>query len=60
MNLAAFAVVVARERVSEHGDDLSSVENLGRSQPWLAWPLTIAMLSLAGFRPRSASSGSSI
>ena len=49
MNLAAFAVVVARERVSEHGDDLSSVENLGRSQPWLAWPLTIAMLSLAGF-----------
>jgi NADH-quinone oxidoreductase subunit N len=49
MNVAAFAVVVARERVSEHGDDLSSVENLGRSQPWLAWPLTIAMLSLAGF-----------
>ena len=25
------------------------MENLGRSQPWLAWPLTIAMLSLAGF-----------
>jgi NADH-quinone oxidoreductase subunit N len=49
MNVTAFAVVVARERVSEHGDDLSSVENLGRSQPWLAWPLTIAMLSLAGF-----------
>ena len=49
MNLTAFAVVVARERVSEHGDDLSSVENLGRAQPWLAWPMTIAMLSLAGF-----------
>ncbi len=48
MNLTAFAVVVARERVSEHGDDLSSVENLGRAQPWLAWPMTIAMLSLAG------------
>ena len=49
MNVAAFAVVIARERVSEHGDDISSVENLGRSNPWLAWPLTIAMLSLAGF-----------
>ena len=49
MNVAAFAVVVARERVSELGDDLSSLEDLGRAQPWLAWPMTIAMLSLAGF-----------
>jgi NADH-quinone oxidoreductase subunit N len=49
MNVAAFAVVVAREHVSEHGDDLRSFENLGRSSPWLAWPMTIAMLSLAGF-----------
>jgi NADH-quinone oxidoreductase subunit N len=49
MNVTAFAVVTARERVSEHGDDLSSIENLGQSQPWLAWPMTIAMLSLAGF-----------
>jgi NADH-quinone oxidoreductase subunit N len=48
MNVAAFSVVVARERVSEHGDDLSSLENLGQTQPWLAWPMTIAMLSLAG------------
>jgi NADH-quinone oxidoreductase subunit N len=48
MNVAAFAVVVARERVSEHGDDLASLDNLGQSQPWLAWPMTIAMLSLAG------------
>ncbi len=49
MNVAAFAVVVARERVSERGDDLASFEDLGSSQPWLAWPMTIAMLSLAGF-----------
>jgi NADH-quinone oxidoreductase subunit N len=49
MNVAAFAVVVARERVSEQGDDLASIENLGQTQPWLAWPMTIAMLSLAGF-----------
>ena len=49
MNVTAFAVVVARERVSGHGDDLASLENLGQSHPWLAWPMTIAMLSLAGF-----------
>jgi NADH-quinone oxidoreductase subunit N len=48
MNVAAFAVVVARERVSEHGDDIASLELLGRTQPWLAWPMTIAMLSLGG------------
>ena len=48
MNVAAFAVVVARERVSERGDDISSLENLGQTDPWLAWPMTIAMLSLAG------------
>jgi NADH-quinone oxidoreductase subunit N len=49
MNVAAFAVVVARERVSEHGDDIAALANLGQAQPWLAWPMTIAMLSLAGF-----------
>jgi NADH-quinone oxidoreductase subunit N len=49
MNVTAFAVVVARERVSDLGDDLSSLQDLGRAQPWLAWPMTIAMLSLAGF-----------
>ena len=49
MNVAAFAVVIARERVSEHGDDLDSIADLGRASPWLAWPMTIAMLSLAGF-----------
>ncbi|MDQ3934960.1 MAG: NADH-quinone oxidoreductase subunit N [Actinomycetota bacterium] len=49
MNMAAFAVVVARERVTERGDDISALEGLGRSSPWLAWPMTIAMLALAGF-----------
>ena len=36
MNVAAFAVVVARERVSEHGDDIRSLENLGAASPLLA------------------------
>ena len=49
MNVAAFAVVIARERVSEHGDELEALRDLGRASPWLAWPMTIAMLSLAGF-----------
>lgn len=50
MNLAAFAVVVARERAAPRlGDDLASFAGLGRTQPQLAWPLTIAMLALAGF-----------
>jgi NADH-quinone oxidoreductase subunit N len=49
MNVAAFAVVIARERVSEHGDDLASLANLGQASPWLAWPMTISMLALAGF-----------
>jgi NADH-quinone oxidoreductase subunit N len=49
MNVAAFAVVLVRERVSEHGDDLMSLDNLGRTDPWMAGAMTIAMLSLAGF-----------
>jgi NADH-quinone oxidoreductase subunit N len=49
MNVAAFAVVIARERASETGDDLKSFEGLGQSSPLLAWPMTIAMLALAGF-----------
>ena len=48
MNAAAFAVVVARERFSEHGDDLRSLEGLGRASPWLAVAMTVAMLALAG------------
>jgi NADH-quinone oxidoreductase subunit N len=48
MNLAAFAVVVARERETAHGDGIEAVRGLGRERPLLAWPLTISMLGLAG------------
>jgi NADH-quinone oxidoreductase subunit N len=48
MNVAAFAVVIARERETIFSDHIDSVAGIGRSRPWLAWPLTIAMLSLAG------------
>jgi NADH-quinone oxidoreductase subunit N len=49
MNLAAFAVIVARERETGLGDDISALYGLGADRPLLAWPMTIAMLALAGF-----------
>ena len=48
MNMAAFAVVIARERETTLGDHIEAVSGLGASRPSLAWPLTIAMLGLAG------------
>ena len=30
------------------GDSLLSMRGLGRERPWLAWPMTISMLGLAG------------
>jgi NADH-quinone oxidoreductase subunit N len=48
MNLAAFAVVIARERETVFGDHIDSVRGLGSERPQLAWPLTISMLGLAG------------
>ena len=49
MNVAAFAVVIARERETALGDDIEAVAGIGTSRPALAWPLTIGMLALAGF-----------
>jgi len=48
MNMAAFAVIVARERTTDLGDSTRAMAGLGREQPWLAWPMTLAMLGLAG------------
>ncbi len=48
MNLAAFAVIVARERETALGDDLASVQGLGTTRPALALAMTAAMLGLAG------------
>jgi NADH-quinone oxidoreductase subunit N len=49
MNMAAFAVITARERETGLGDDISALYGLGEDRPWLAWPMTISMLALAGF-----------
>jgi NADH-quinone oxidoreductase subunit N len=48
MNLAAFAVIVIRERATAFGDDIRSVTGLGAEQPLLAAVMTLAMLGLAG------------
>ncbi len=48
MNMASFAVIVARERETGLGDSIQAVAGLGRERPWLAWPMTISMLALAG------------
>jgi NADH-quinone oxidoreductase subunit N len=48
MNMAAFAVIVARERETPYGDSIQAVAGLGRERPLLAWPMTISMLALAG------------
>jgi NADH-quinone oxidoreductase subunit N len=48
MNMAAFAVIVARERATPFGDDIRAVTGLGTDQPLLAAALTLAMLGLAG------------
>jgi NADH-quinone oxidoreductase subunit N len=48
MNMAAFAVIVARERETGLGDSIQALAGLGRERPWLAWPMTISMLALAG------------
>jgi NADH-quinone oxidoreductase subunit N len=48
MNMAAFAAIVARERETDLGDSVQAMAGLGRERPWLAWPMTISMLALAG------------
>jgi NADH-quinone oxidoreductase subunit N len=48
MNMAAFAVILARERETGLGDGVRSLAGLGRERPCLAWPMTLAMLGLAG------------
>jgi NADH-quinone oxidoreductase subunit N len=48
MNMAAFAVIVVRERETGLGDDIASVQGLGAERPLLAMAMTLAMLGLSG------------
>ena len=51
MTLAAFAIVILREREVEDGDQLEAFTGYGRRRPWAGVVMTLAMLSLAGFPP---------
>lgn len=53
MTMAAFAVVIIREREVEDGDTIASLTGYGRARPVLGIVMTLAMLSLAGFPPLS-------
>jgi NADH-quinone oxidoreductase subunit N len=53
MTLAAFTVVIVREREVEDGDSVAALSGLARRRPVLGTVLTLSMLSLAGFPPLS-------
>jgi NADH-quinone oxidoreductase subunit N len=51
MTMAAFAVLLVREREVADGDLISSFVGFGRRRPVMGVVMTISMLSLAGFPP---------
>lgn len=51
MTMAAFAVLLVREREVAEGDMISAFVGFGRRRPVLGVVMTLAMLSLAGFPP---------
>ena len=51
MTLAAFAIVILREREVENGDQIEAFTGYGRRRPWAGVVMTLDMLSLAGFPP---------
>ena len=51
MTMAAFGVIIIREREVEEGDDIASLTGYGRARPVIGIVMTLAMLSLAGFPP---------
>jgi NADH-quinone oxidoreductase subunit N len=53
MTIAAFAVVIVREREVEDGDSLDALTGYGRARPLIGIVMAISMLSLAGFPPLS-------
>lgn len=53
MTMAAFTVIIIREREVEDGEDIRAHVAYGRARPVLGVVMTLAMLSLAGFPPLS-------
>ena len=57
MNAGAFAVLTLLCDKHDFGDDLERFAGLGRSKPWLAFAMTIFLLSLAGIPPLAGFTG---
>jgi NADH-quinone oxidoreductase subunit N len=56
-NLAAFGVLIALEKRGEAAWSLDDLAGLASRHPWLAWAMTLAMLSLAGVPPTAGFAG---
>lgn len=57
MNLGAFAVLTLTSDGNDRGDDLERFAGLGRRRPWLAFAMTIFLLSLGGIPPLAGFTG---
>jgi len=51
MNVGAFAVIIAAERIGGGDVTVDSIAGLGVRKPWLAAGMAVALLSLAGMPP---------
>ncbi len=51
MNAGAFAVLTLMSDPNDRGDDLERFAGLGRQRPWLAFAMTLFLLSLGGIPP---------
>ena len=57
MNLGAFAVLTLTSDSNDRGDDLERFSGLGRRRPWLAFAMTLFLLSLGGIPPLAGFTG---
>lgn len=57
MNLGAFTVLTLTSDANDHGDDLERFAGLGRRRPWLAFAMTLFLLSLGGIPPLAGFTG---
>lgn len=57
MNLGAFTVLTLTSDANDHGDDLERFAGLARRRPWLAFAMTIFLLSLGGIPPLAGFTG---
>ncbi len=57
MNIGAFAVLTFITDGDDRGDDIERFAGLGRRRPWLAFAMTLFLLSLGGIPPLAGFTG---